>query len=220
MSDNYRNSVLDAFELIRVAGKNGKISLISNALINYIGELYKQYALTVFKISGFQRLTINTDYSFFEDPNFFKTLFNVCSEYSFQKNFLRFEITEREVYSHLSEFKKVAKGILNHHITLICDQYSGEFLSMDILKELGFTEIKIGRSLVGDIEKNPKHWNEIMSLDKLAKEHDMRICFVGVENADQYVLLRDMDKSCLCQGYHFYKPLEDYKLIEELRKNK
>ena len=220
LSDNYRNSVLDAFELIRVAGKNGKISLISNALINYIGELYKQYALTVFKISGFQRLTINTDYSFFEDPNFFKTLFNVFSEYSFQKNFLGFEITEREVYSHLSEFKKVAKGILNHHITLICDQYSGEFLSMDILKELGFTEIKIGRSLVGDIEKNPKHWNEIMSLDKLAKEHDMRICFVGVENADQYVLLRDMDKSCLCQGYHFYKPLEDYKLIEELRKNK
>ena len=220
LSDNYRNSVLDAFELIRVAGRNGKISLISNALINYIGEIYKQYALTVFKISGFQRLTINTDYSFFEDPNFFKTLFDVFNEYSFQKNFLGFEITEQEIYQHLSDFKKMAKGILNHHITLICDQYSGEYLSIDTLKELGFSEIKIGRSLVGDIEKNPKHWNEIMSLDKLAQEHDMKICFVGVENADQYVLLRDMDKNCLCQGYHFYKPLEDYKLIEELRKNK
>ena len=220
LSDNYRNSVLDAFELIRVAGRNGKISLISNALINYIGELYKQYALTVFKISGFQRLTINTDFSFFEDPNFFETLFNVFNEFSFQKNFLGFEITEREIYDHLSDFKSVARGILNHHITLICDQYSGEYLSIDTLKELGFTEIKIGRSMVGDIEKNPKHWNEIMSLDKLAKEHDMKICFVGVENADQYVLLRDMDKNCFCQGYHFYKPLEDYKLIEELRKNK
>ena len=91
---------------------------------------------------------------------------------------------------------------------------------MDTLKELGFTEIKIGRSMVGDIEKNPKHWNEIMSIDKLAQEHDMKICFVGVENSDQYVLLRDMDKNCFCQGYQFYKPLEDYKLIEELRKNK
>ena len=220
LSDNYRNSVLDAFELIRVAGRNGKISLISNALIKYIGEIYKQYGLTVFKISGFQRLTINTDYSFFEDPNFFKTLFDVFTEYSFQRDFLGFEITEREVYQHLSDFKKMAKGILNHHIVLICDQYSGEFLSIDTLKELGFTEMKIGRSLVGDIEINPKHWNEIMSLDKLAQEHDMRICFVGVENADQYVMLRDMDKNCYCQGYHFYKPLEDYKLIEELRKNK
>ena len=220
LSDNYRNSVFNADELIKVAGQNGKISLISNALIKYIGELYKQYALTVFKISGFQRLTMNTDFSFFEDPNFFKTLYDSFSEFSFQKNFLGFEITEKEIYTHLSEFKKVVKGILNHHITLICDQYSGEFLSMDILKELGFTEIKIGRYLVKDIEVNPKHLNEVTSLDKLAKEHDMKICFVGVENSDQYVLLRDMDKNCMCQGYHFYKPLEDYKLIEELRKNK
>ena len=50
LSDNYRNSVFNADELIKVAGKNGKISLISNALINYIGELYKQHGLTTFKI--------------------------------------------------------------------------------------------------------------------------------------------------------------------------
>ena len=220
LSDNYRNSVLNADALIKVAGQNGKISLISNALIGYIGELYQQYGLTVFKISGFQRLTINTDYSFFEDPTFFQTIFDTFAKYSFQKNFLGFEITEQEVYSHIADFKKMAKGILNHHIVLICDQYSGEYLSMDILKDLGFTEVKIGRNLVKDIEVNPKHWNEIMSIDQLAREHDFKITFVGVENSDQYVMLRDMDKNCMCQGYHFFRPLEDYKLIEELRKNK
>ena len=120
----------------------------------------------------------------------------------------------------MGEFKKVVKGILNHHIVLICDQYSGEYLSMDILKEMGFSEIKVGRYLVGDIDVNPKHLNEIMSLDKLANENGLKITFVGVENADQYIILKDMDKNCLCQGYHFYKPLEDYKLIDELRKNK
>ena len=220
LSDNYRNSVFNADELIKVAGKNGKISLISNALINYIGELYKQHGLTTFKISGFQRLTINTDFSFFNDPTFFQTLFDTFNLYSFQRNFLGFEITEREVYQHLGEFKKIAKGILNHHIVLICDQYSGEFLSMDVLKEMGFSEVKVGRYLVGDIEVNPQHLNEITSLDKLANENGMKITFVGVENADQYILIRDMDKNCMCQGYHFYRPLEDYRLIDELRKNK
>lgn len=220
LSDNYRNSVFNADELIKVAGQNGKISLISNSLINYMGELYKQYALTVFKISGFQRLTMNTDYSFFDDPNFFTTLFESFNKYSFQKYFLGFEINEREVYNHLGEFKKITKGILNHHINLICDQYSGEFLSMDTLKELGFSEIKIGRYLVKDIETNPKHLNEIQAIDKLAKEHDLKITFVGVENQDQYNLLMEMDKNCMCQGYYFYRPLEDYKLIDELRKNK
>ena len=219
LSDNYRNQVFNADELIKVAAKNGKISMISNALIGYIGELYKQYGQTIFKLYGFNRLTMNTDFSYFDDPDFFQTIFNLFTEYHLPKDFLGFEITEREIYTHLDQFKRVAKGILNHHIVLICDQYSGEYLSMDTLKELGFVEIKIGRYLVGDIEVNPKHLNEITSIDKLAQEHGLHITFVGVENADQYVLLRDMDKKCNCQGYHFYKPLDDYKLIEEVRKN-
>ena len=219
LSDNYRNQVFNADELIKVAAKNGKISMISNALIQYIGELYQQYGLTIFKLYGFNRLTMNTDFSYFDDPDFFQTIFNLFDEYHLPKDFLGFEITEKEIYTHLSEFKKVAKGILNHHIVLICDQYNGEYLSMDTLKELGFIEIKIGRYLVGDIEVNPKHLNEVTSIDKLAQDHNLRVTFVGVENADQYVLLRDMDKRCNCQGYHFYKPLDDYKLIEEVRKN-
>ena len=219
LSDNYRGSIFNTDELIKVAGQNGKISLISNALIDYIGELYKQHALSTFKLSNFQRLTMNTDFSFFDDPDFFKTLFESFNKYSFAKNFLGFEITEKEVYTHLSEFKKIAKGILNHHISLICDQYSGEFLSMDILKDLGFSEIKIGRYLVKDIEVNPKHLNEITSIDKLAREHGLKVTFVGVENNDQYNLIDEMDKTCMCQGYYFYRPLDDYKLIDELRKN-
>ena len=220
LSDNYRNQVFNADELIKVAAKNGKISMISNALVGYIGELYKQYGQTIFKLYGFNRLTMNTDFSYFDDPDFFQTIFNLFTEYHLPKDFLGFEITEKEIYTHLNEFRKVSKGILNHHIVLICDQYNGEYLSMDTLKELGFIEIKIGRYLVGDIEVNPKHLNEITSIDKLAQEHGLHVTFVGVENADQYILIRDMDKRCNCQGYHFYKPLDDYKLIEEVRKNR
>ncbi len=220
LSDNYRNSVFNADELIKVAAKNGKISLISNALINYIGELYQQHGLTIFKVFGFTRLTMNTDFSYFDDPGFFQSIFDLFNNYHLPRDFLGFEITEKEIYSHMDQFKGIARGILNHHIALIVDQYSGEYLSLEQVKSLGFTEIKIGRSLVGDIEVNPKHLAEITSLDKLSQEHDLKITFVGVENSDQYVLLRDMDKRCNCQGYHFYKPLDEYKLIEELRKNK
>ena len=219
LSDNYRNQVFNADELIKVAARNGKISMISNALIQYIGELYKQYGLTVFKLYGFKRLTMNTDFSYFDDPDFFQTIYNLYEEYHLPKEFLGFEITEKEIYTHLDQFRKVAKGILNHHIVLICDQYSGEYLSLDTLKELGFIEIKIGRYMVGDIEVNPKHLSEITSIDKLATEHGLRTTFVGVENSDQYILIRDMDKKSSCQGYHFYKPLDDYHLIEEIRKN-
>ena len=219
LSDEYRKMVFSADELIKVAAQYGKISLISNALINYIGELYQQFGLTIFKVFGFTRLTINTDFSYFNDPNFFNDIYEMVTSYRFPRDFLGFEITEHEVYTHLDRFKDVAKGILNQHIALICDQYSGQYLSIEKLKELGFSEIKIGRNLVMDIETNPKHLNEVTLLMNEAQSHDMKVTLVGVENSDQYVLLRDIDKKCALQGYHFYRPLDKMKFIEELRKN-
>lgn len=219
LSDTYRNSVFNADELIRVAGQNGKISLISNALLGYVGELYQQFGLTTFKVFGFNRLTINTDYSFFADSQIFTNLYELITTYNLPRDFLGFEITEKDVFQNYERFKSVCKGILNHHIALICDQYSGEYISVEKLKELGFSEIKIGRRLVGDIEVNPKHLNEVKALDEVAKKNNMKITLVGVENSDQYILIRDMDKDCSCQGYHFYRPLDDVHLIEELRKN-
>ncbi|MCR5185255.1 MAG: EAL domain-containing protein [Bacilli bacterium] len=219
LSDNYRNMVFNADELIRVAGQNGKISLISNTLLDYIGGLYQQFGLTTFKVFGFTRLTINTDYSFFTDPNFVKRIYDLQNTYHLPKEFLGFEITEKEVFDHLGQFKAVSKSMSNLHVALICDQYSGEFVSMDKLKDLGFDEVKIGRKLVSDIEVNGKHLNEVKSINEEAKNNSLKITFVGVENSDQYLLLRDMNKNCACQGYHFYRPLDDVHLVEELRKN-
>ena len=42
----------------------------------------------------------------------------------------------------------------------------------------------------------------------------------SVENADQYLLIKDISKNTNVQGYYFYRPLDKVKFIEELRKNK
>ncbi|MBO4682615.1 MAG: EAL domain-containing protein, partial [Bacilli bacterium] len=143
LSDNYRNMVFSADELIKTAAKNGKISLISNALIKYIGELYGQFGLTVFKVYGFNRLTINTDYSYFADPTFHEEIHNLLVDYHLPRDFLGFEITEREIYRHIEDFRKLSKQILGEHIVLACDQYTGKHVSIESLKSMGFSEIKI-----------------------------------------------------------------------------
>ena len=219
LSDTYRNMVFSADELIKTAAKNGKISLISNALIKYIGELYGQFGLTVFKVYGFNRLTINTDYSYFADPHFHEEIHKMLVDFHFPRDFLGFEITEREISNHLDEFKKLAKDILNEHIVLICDQYTGKSLSIETLKKIGFTEIKIDRLLVRDMEVNPQHKTEVISIIKDAEAQGVKASLVGVENADQFIIIRDTSKNTYVQGYHFYRPLDKAKFIEELRKN-
>ena len=219
LSDNYRNMVFSADELIKTAAKNGKISLISNALIKYIGELYGQFGLTVFKVYGFNRLTINTDYSYFADPSFHEEIHNLLVDFHLPRDFLGFEITEREIYRHMEEFKAMTKNILSEHIALIVDQYTGQFISIESLKKLGFTEIKIDRKIVGDIEVNPQHLSEVKAIVKDAEDNGIKASLVGVENADQFILIKDMSKNTYVQGYHFYRPLDKVKFIEELRKN-
>lgn len=219
LSDNYRNMVFSADELIKTAAQNGKISLISNALIKYIGELYEQFGLTVFKVYGFTRLTINTDYSYFADLSFHEEIHNLLVNYHLPRDFLGFEITEREIYNHMEEFKGMTKTILNEHIVLSVDQYTGKYVSIDTLKALGFTEIKIDRKIVGDIEVNPQHLQEVTALVKEAEAAGIKASLVGVENADQFILIKDISKNTYVQGYHFYRPLDKVKFIEELRKN-
>ena len=45
----------------------------------------------------------------------------------------------------------------------------------------------------------------------------MKVTFVGVQNLDQYNLVRDMDIMSTIQGYYFYQPLEKAALVEAIR---
>ena len=219
ISDEYRGSLFNTDELIRVAAKNGKIPLISNSLVRFIGDLYNKYGQSNFKIYGFNRLTINTDFSYFSDENFFKDIKVMLDEYRLPRGFLGFEINESEIMNNREKFEALSHRIVANHIALICDQYTGAYLSIDYLKSLGFEEIKIPRNFVGDIEINEKHRNEISSIIRVAKDFNMHVSLVGVENSNQYVIIRDIDKECGLQGYHFYRPLDRTSFIDALRDN-
>ena len=45
----------------------------------------------------------------------------------------------------------------------------------------------------------------------------MKASVVGVENIDQYLLIKQVDESALQQGFYHYRPLEKQALIDALR---
>ena len=47
----------------------------------------------------------------------------------------------------------------------------------------------------------------------------LRSSIVGVENIDQYLLIKEIDDTCLLQGFYFHRPLEKQALIEAIRGN-
>lgn len=217
ITDEYRNTVFRTDELVNVAAKHNKIGIISHALLGYIASVYEQYGANIFNMLNFQRLSLNTDYSFFLDENIFDDIHDYIKKYNFPSNFLAFEIPEGDVANHLNEFKEISHQLKSLHIAIVCDQYSGRFLSIDALKNVGFNEVKISRNVVNHIDSDRQRLENVRQLLNEIKGHNMRASIVGVENIDQYLLIKEIDDTALLQGFYFYRPLEKQALIDAVR---
>ena len=217
LTDDYRNIVFNADELIKVAVANGKIKLISDALINYAGNLYRKQGSSIFKVFGLKRFSINIDYSYFTSDESINNLVNLIHAYDFPKDFIAFEIAEWDIKDHFGEYKVICETLKKHNITLLCDQYSGRHMSLSKLKEIGFEEIKIGRGIVGFIDSDPQKKAALTNIMTEAKELGFVTSVVGIENNTQYEIVKKLDINAMLQGYYFYKPLDKNNLVNALR---
>lgn len=217
ITDEYRNTVFRTDELVNVAAKHNKVATISNALLDYIASVYEQYGANVFSMLNFQRLSLNTDYSFFLNDNIFNEIHDYIKKYNFPNNFLAFEIPEGDIANHLNDFKEISRQLKSLHIAIVADQYSGRYLSVDSLKSVGFNEVKISRNVINHIDSDRQRLENVRQLLNEIKGNNMRASIVGVENIDQYLLLKEIDDTALLQGFYFYRPLEKQALIDAVR---
>lgn len=217
ITDGFTNIPLRPDELVNVAAKYNKIGTISNALLELITSIYKQYGLTVFMPLGFQRLSLNTDYSFFTDENFTADVKAYIDDAKLPRNFLAFEIPESDVSNHLHEFNDISRILKELHIVLVCDQYTGRFVSLEALKEVGFDEVKISRNVINHIDSDRQRLNDVKGLLNNIKSLGLKASVVGVENIDQYLLLKEIDDTALMQGFYLHHPLDKQALIEAIR---
>ena len=217
ISDDYRNIAMRTDEVVNIAAKHNQIGIISHALLDFTASLYKEYGVMFFSSLGFRRFGLNTDYSFFTDKNFAKDIKKYIEDLKLPKRFIAFEIPEHDVSTHIDEFKSIAKILRDLNIVLVCDQYTGRYISIEILKEIGFDEVKISRNLVNHIDSDNQRFNSLKQLLLLINRFDMKASIVGVENIDQFLLIKEVGVDALLQGFYFFRPLEKQALIETLR---
>lgn len=219
LQDDYRKIVFNTDELIKTAAENGKIGLISDSLIDYIGTLYTEYGWNTFRPYGFDHLNINTDFSYLSDKDLREKLSKLIQTSRMPSHFLGLEINEREVYDHLGEMKQFISLSKELGINLIIDRYSGEFIPIEKLKELGINELKIDRIYTRFIDTDRQKYTMVKGLLLQAKENDIKVALIGVENMEQYKRIMEIDSDAFIQGYAFYKPIGKDQFVGVLRKN-
>jgi EAL domain-containing protein (putative c-di-GMP-specific phosphodiesterase class I) len=218
LSDEYRKITFNTDKLIQTAAKNGKISLISTSLLDYVSSLYAQFGNSVFRVYGFKRLTINTDSSYLRDSTLSDQVKSLYQNNHLPTGFLGFEITEQEIYDHFADMKKFITNLSNLGVKFICDRYNGEYLSFDRLKELGIDEIKIDRDYTRFIDTDKAKYTMVKSLLEESKTANIRVGLIGVENMEQYNIIKEINPDCYVQGYAFFKPLDKQTLVDVIRR--
>lgn len=216
IADEHRGVFFNAMEISRIAEQEEKTGMITESIINFIGSMYKEYGNNVFKINNFRRIAINIDRTYLGNDEIVRHLIALCVENALPNGFVSLEIPEDLVPENQEKIKTLAKTLSKYKIMFSCDRYTGQYTSIDELASLGFNEIKIARDLILNIVKDQTKYHEVQLMVESAKKDSISVAAVGVENEQQFKMLRELDEDMMVQGYYLYKPLAKSDLITAL----
>ncbi|PAQ14685.1 GGDEF domain-containing protein [Bacillaceae bacterium SAOS 7] len=141
----------------------------------------------------------------FFDDHLFTNIQSLCRKYKIDPSFIKLEITESVaikdpdiVISLIKQFKDVGMEVE-------LDDYGTGYSSLQYLKNLPITSVKIDRSFIQDITNSSKSRAIVDATIQVAHELGFHVIAEGVETAEQVACLKDLECDYF-QGYYFGKP--------------
>ena len=215
LNDPFTDQPINIGEAINIVMKNNRIDLVSRAVEDCLDQMFMMTDLSFFKSVGLEHLSINVDYKTITDESFIDSIADLAKKHSIPKDFICYEIPEYDILDHYNEFRELKV----ENAVLVCDQYRGELLRLDQLKELGFKEVKMSREVILNIIKDDMALTRAIDTWKSADQNGMQVTFVGVEKRQQADLLHDDVLDSGFQGRFFYSPMKEEQFLKVLREN-
>lgn len=151
-------------------------------------------------------VAVNISMKHFRQPNLFELIANTLQSLKIPPTSLEIELTESilmhdtgAVIKLLSKFRE-----LGLHISI--DDFGTGFSSLNYLKKLPITKLKIDQSFVRNITVDKKDAMIVKTIIEMAHNLDLKVIAEGVETLEHSEFLRQLNCDEL-QGYFFSKPL-------------
>lgn len=179
-------------------------------LINNIGEwvlrtscrqLYKWHT------EGFHDLKISVNLSAkqFQQANLVENISRIIKETQVKAGWLELEITESVAMQDLEHTIITMERFMEMGIGVSLDDFGKGYSSLNYLKLLPITNLKIDKTFIHGITGNSKQAKIAKALISLAHNMDLTVTAEGVENRTQLEFL--INEGCdIAQGYLFSKP--------------
>lgn len=160
------------------------------------------------------RVAVNVSVRDLHQPGFAEHVGRVLERYRVAPRQLTIEITERMVISADPLVARAATRIARLGVGLSLDDFGIGFASVDQLRALPLTEVKIDRSYVEKISSSPEQWAIMQSLHGVTHALGLELVAEGVEDEQTVACLSHLP-GVVGQGYFFGRPM-DARQLEDL----
>jgi len=205
---------IPAEEISLLAEKTGLIADLSKWVVKNAIEQLSQWAKTGTELP----VSINLSVWNLQDPEFFDFVENVLRESHVPANMITFEITESAVMSDPESAMKTLQQLSSLGACLSIDDYGTGFSSLQYLKILPVSEIKIDKSFVTDMVNYENDAVIVRSIIDLSHNLGLSVVAEGVETQEVYDVLEIL-RCDVIQGYHVSRPVSSETLEKWLSKN-
>jgi len=130
---------------------------------------------------------------------------NLINKYRINPKYIEVEITESMLMKSFDKNVKILEEIKKLGISIALDDFGTGYSSLNYLTKLPIDVLKIDRSFVIDLLRNPKSKCIVENIINLSHQLGIEVVAEGVEDKSQVDYLRTI----LCdvvQGYYFSKP--------------
>lgn len=155
-------------------------------------------------ISPATTMSVNVSVRQLGMPGFANRVEAILKKHSMRPDSLILEITESAMV------ETIETDIIHHlkrlGVQISLDDFGTGYSSLSYLSQLPLDHLKIDRSFIADISRNPQATSIVKSIIALANTLGIRVIAEGVEDAGVFPLL--LEQGCEgYQGYYFSKPL-------------
>ena len=126
---------------------------------------------------------------------------------------LRVELTERALLENSEVVLTNMQALKKMGVKILLDDFGTGYSSLGYLHRFPIDVLKIDRSFINNVHEHNNHKAIIRTIIDLATNLEMATVGEGIENAEDALLLQQMD--CLYgQGYYFAKPMSAYETVQ------
>jgi diguanylate cyclase (GGDEF)-like protein len=153
------------------------------------------------------------------DPKLPEKLAKIMDKRSVSTQWMQIEITESATIHDPERAHTVLQTLDNMGLKISIDDFGTGYSSLSLLKKLPFSEVKIDKSFVFDLDENRESEAIVRSTIELAHTLGLKVVAEGVENENVLSSLAQIGCDKI-QGYHVSKPLTSESLADWLRESK